>query len=204
VGYEVHGIACASISGTYLEASAHLLPGGCTIAALTPDQLICQACIARIPKLAGERITREEVRAAARERQPGDALIVATGWDRHWARPNFVEDSPHFTPEAMAWICEQRVPILGGDMPCFDDPRSPVGLNQMLFASGALILAPLVNLGEVRTSRVILFAFPLKIVGSSGSPCRAIAVEASDADGVFPPFRCRLGSRAREETGEKS
>lgn len=94
---------------------------------------------------------------------------------------DFVSGSPFFTQDAMMWIAEQRVPILGGDMPCSDNPKFPLGINQILFKSGALILAPLSE--SFRTRRITLLAVPLKIVGSSGSPCRTIGVEIKEGRG---------------------
>jgi kynurenine formamidase len=79
--------------------------------------------------------------------------------------------------DAMRWTVAHGISILGGDIPCFDNPRKGTGVNGVLFESGALILAPLVNLGAVTKRRVRLMVFPLKIKGVCGSPCRAIVEE---------------------------
>jgi kynurenine formamidase len=60
-------------------------------------------------------------------------------------------------------------------MPCYDNPRGGAGVNKVLFRSGALILAPLVNLAALTQPRFRLMAFPLKVRGVCGAPCRVLA-----------------------------
>ncbi len=178
-GSEAHRFALATICGTYLETAAHLYPGRPTIDQVPPERFICDAVVLHIPKEAAEAITPQDLERAAHEViiRPGDAILMHTGWDRAWNAPNFVEDSPYLTMEAMHWIVAYRPSILGGDIPCFDNPRGGVGVNKLLFRDDALILAPLVNLGAVTGSRVRLMAFPLKIKGVCGTPCRALIEE---------------------------
>ena len=50
-------------------------------------------------------------------------------------------------------------------------------VNRFLCESGVLILEGLVNLGSIRKRHVFLEAFPLKIRGVEGTPCRAVVKE---------------------------
>lgn len=84
VGYEIHSVSCSSISGTYLEASAHLLPGGRTVDTLSPEEFILKAFVARIPKTSGQKIELRDICKVAKNRKPGEGLLIATGWERHW------------------------------------------------------------------------------------------------------------------------
>jgi kynurenine formamidase len=178
-GTEAHGFRLATITGTYLETAAHHFHGRPTIDEIPPERFICEAVIVRLgEKPAAEPITEKDLRQAAEalEVQEGDAMLLDTGWARMWNADNYVDGSPYLTMDAMRWIVSHGISILGGDMPCFDNPRGGVGVNTVLFGSGALILAPLVNLKAVpqARSRVTLMAFPLKIKGVCGTPCRAI------------------------------
>jgi kynurenine formamidase len=178
-GTEAHRFKLATITGTYLETAAHHFHGSPTIDEIPPDRFICEAVVVRLTeKQAAEPITGDELRHAATgiEIRAGEAMLLDTGWARMWHAPNYVDDSPYLTMDAMRWIVSQGVSILGGDMPCFDNPHGGVGVNPVLFESGALILAPLVNLKAVPQAyeRVKLMAFPLKIKGVCGTPCRAI------------------------------
>jgi kynurenine formamidase len=43
--------------------------------------------------------------------------------------------------------------------------------------AGVVLLEWLVNLAEIKKSRVLLACLPLKLVGADGAPMRAIAIE---------------------------
>jgi len=103
--------------------------------------------------------------------------LVSTSWDSRWHEGNFISGSPHFSREAMDWVLDRKISILGGDMPCYDDPRESEGLVKKLFSRGVLILAPLINIRKIRKERVKLIALPPRIKGTCGFPCRAIAIE---------------------------
>lgn len=180
-GWEADAFSMSSLTGTYLETSKHLWPDHRPIAEVPLDRFFVDATIARIPKGAREHITAADLEQSVGELNPGDALIVATGWDKHWFDDGtiFVMESPHFDLDAMKWISAKGVSILGGDMPCFDDPKPGGGqdVNRVLFGGDALILAPLVGLDRVAKSRARLNVFPLKLADACGSPCRAIVIE---------------------------
>ena len=179
-GWEAHRMTLCTLTGTYLEASAHLLPGGETIAEVAPERLIRPASILQLPDCApGYAITAQDLETTGIRPQAGDAVLVATGWDRMWNEPRYVEDSPHLTPPAMEWLVHSGASIIGGDMPCFDDPAEPQGVNYTLFRAGCLILAPLVNLRGVSSARPWLIALPLKIKGVCGTPCRAVLIDGN-------------------------
>ena len=184
-GAEAHSFRLATISGTYLETAAHLFRGRPTIDQVEPERFITDAVVIQLADMsAGETISVDEFQraAASAEIRPQDALLFSTGWDRMWNAPNYVIDSPHLSLEAMRWIVSHEVSILGGDVPCFDNPRGGAGVNNVLFNSGALILAPLVNLRQVAGPRVRLMAFPLKIRGVCGAPCRVVVAEQTVLD----------------------
>jgi arylformamidase len=170
-----------TLAGTYLETAKHHVADGPGIEEIPPERLFVDVAIARIPKGPREHITVADLESAVAEMNRGDALIVATGWDRYWwdDGTTFVLDSPHFELAAMEWIVSRGTSILGGDVPCFDDPRpgQGQGVNSPLFASGALLLAPVVNLSTVTTTRGKLVVLPIPLRGACGAPCRAIIIE---------------------------
>lgn len=180
-GWEADAYTIATLAGTYLETSKHLFADHPSIDEVPVERFFVDATIAKIPKGPREHITADDLEAAASGMQPGDALLVATGWDKHWwdSGETFVLESPHFDLAAMQWIVDHGASMLGGDMPCFDDPQPGGGqdVNRLLFGSGALLLAPLVGLGSTSQARSRLNVFPLKLRGSCGAQCRAIIIE---------------------------
>lgn len=181
-GWEADAFTMPTLCGTYFETSKHLFADHASIDELPLERCFVPATIARVPKGAREHITAAELEAAASGMQKGDALIVATGWSngRWWDQSGeFLLESPHFDLEAMRWIVDRGASILSGDIPSFDDPQPGGGqnVNDLLFRSGALILAPLVGLDQVTKDRVQLTVLPIKLKGACGAPCRAIITE---------------------------
>jgi arylformamidase len=169
-------ISFGSQSGTSVVTGAHLYPGAPSIADVPLDRLMTSAVIARVVVEPNGRVTLGAVRAALEEQgeEPvqGDALLIATGWDAHWNDEGFLRDSPRLSGELVAWAIERKVAILGSDLPSWDADWSE-GFWPSFYASGVLLLAPLVNLCTVPRTRLDLVALPLAIRGSCGSPCRA-------------------------------
>ena len=176
-GWEADWFAMPTLAGTYLETAKHLIPGAPSIDQMPLERFFVYATIARIPRGPREHITRADLEAAVVDLEPGDALLVQTGWEANRGNSSvFVDQSPHFDLDAMHWIVERGVSILGGDMPCYDDPvgAEGQGVNMVLFGSGAMILAPLVNLGTTDATRGRLTVLPIPLADSCGAPCRAI------------------------------
>jgi arylformamidase len=180
-GWENDWFAMPTLAGTYLETAKHLIEDAPSIDQVPPERFFAPASIAVIPKQGLQHITVDDLERSVVDLHPGDALLVSTGWDRYWWDDGtvFVGQSPHYDLAAMQWIVDHGISILGGDVPCFDDPRpgEGEGVNMPLFSSGALILAPLVNLGEWGAPRAHLTVMPVPLKGSCGAPCRAILTE---------------------------
>ncbi|MEI6157504.1 MAG: cyclase family protein, partial [Atribacterota bacterium] len=113
----------------------------------------------------------------------GDALIIHTGWDRMWNKPGYVLQGPNMRRNALEWVLEQRISILGVDIPCIeaswseDNPEEKGGFLGALFGQDILLLAPLVNLDQVSGSEGQLICLPMKVKGTSGAPVRVIFLE---------------------------
>lgn len=185
-GASSHIITLTTNSGTYLETGAHIFKGEETIDQVPVEKLVTEAVVIKLPqeKKAREHITAEELEKSQVNIKEGDALLIHTGWDRMWNQPGFVENSPHFTTESIEWILEKKIAMLGADLPCYDDPQREsltreLSLLEEVFKRKILILAPVVNLGQVSQKRVQLIALPLRVKAKylSAAPCRALVIE---------------------------
>jgi len=172
-----HRITFSSSSATYVQTSAEMFKGKPTIEQIPLNRLILMVSVMKIPRGPRGIITVEDLKKTSVEIKRGEGLIVATGWEKFWNKENFVKDSPHFTPESMAWVLEKGITLLAGDMTIYDDYYQPTGLLKDLFARDVLVVAPLVNLDRIRKPRVRLMALPLKVKGVSGCPCRVVALQ---------------------------
>lgn len=178
-GWISQKIIFSTISGTYLETAAHMFKGSRTIDEVNPAQLICQATVIVVTqKNSKEMINLNELLPIEDIFNPGDALLIYTGWDRNWNAPNFVKDSPYLSKDAMDYLLEKDISILGSDIVSFDDPQaSHMDFVEKFFKKDGLILSPLVNMGHIKKKKIKLIVLPLKLKGLSASPCRAIAIE---------------------------
>ncbi|MFD1174880.1 cyclase family protein [Paenibacillus puldeungensis] len=178
-GYEGHAFHLHSLAGTYLETSNHLFLGREKIGDVGLDRLMLRAWVAQLPdKQLFEPITADELQQAVGEvLSPGDALLIATGWDAYWNLPGYIESSPYFESEAMDWIISRDISLLGLDITSIEDPRKPGGkmtLLQRYYAKDRLMVAPLVNLREAGEGPWTLLALPLHIPNVCAAPARVM------------------------------
>lgn len=173
-----YSITLGSITGTYLETPAHRFKNGPSLDEVPLNKLITNAVVIKLrAKRPLEHINPQELSLFQSKVRKGAALLISTSWDRMWYKENFVSGSPHFSREAMDWVLDRKVSILGGDIPCYDDPRESEGLVNTLLKKGILILAPLTNLRKIKKGRVKLIALAPRIIDTCAFPCRVIAIE---------------------------
>jgi kynurenine formamidase len=118
--------------------------------------------------------------------QPGDAVIINTGWGKLWGKDNarFLKSCPGVGVKAAEWLVKQDPMIVGSD-------NWPVGVrpdpdkelsgpdHQIFLVVNGIHLLENMKLDELAAKRVYEFAFmmqPLKIKGGSGSTVAPIAV----------------------------
>jgi kynurenine formamidase len=175
-------ISMAVQTATYLETAAHMYLDSITI-----DQVPLARCYQIdavtlwIPKETDEAISADELAAAlartGESLRPGDALLVGTGWDKMWNQPAFVNHPPYFLAGAIDWVLDHQLSLLGGDTPRYDSPHNPQNFFPKFFRHDILLLAPVVNLEQVRKPRGKLTALPLPLKGACASPVRALWIE---------------------------
>jgi arylformamidase len=134
-----------------------------------------------VPRQADEAITPADLEGAlaatGEALRPGDALLIGTGWDRRWHAPEFVTHPPYFTAAAIDWVLERQVGLLGADTPRYDSPHDPQNFFPKFFQHDILLLAPVINLDQVRKPRGKVTALPLPLKGACASPVRALWIE---------------------------
>src|SRR5437773_2774379 len=118
--------------------------------------------------------------------QPGDAVILHTGWGKLWGTDNarYVKTCPGIGVAAAEWLARQDPMLVGADnwpvevAPNPDPEISLPGHQIFLVVNGIHILENL-KLDELAAKRVNEFAFiiqPLKLKGATGSTVAPIAV----------------------------
>lgn len=188
-GFDAHAIRITTLSGTYTETAAHLIDGTPTVDVLELTDLIRPARLLRLPEVGPRGIVQYEALAAAAPKlDDGDALLIDTGWGRHWNEPGYVTEAPAFSVRTLSWLLEQPFSILGLDTPVMEcqwcaeggRPGDAGELLRPLYERGMILLAPLVNLHLIDTLTGTLITMPVRIAGVSAAPCRAAFIEGVD------------------------
>lgn len=119
--------------------------------------------------------------------QPGDVVLLRTGWSKFWDDPGrFISQlhSPGPGLEGARWLSERKIFAAGSETAPFEavpNPAMPVHVH-LLVEKGIHIIECL-NLEELSASgaREFLFvAAPLRILGGTASPIRPIALVPED------------------------
>ena len=122
------------------------------------------------------------------EVQPGDVVLLRTGWGRYWndaARFISQVHGPGPGETGAHWLSRRSVFAAGSDTVAFEKvpaPAMPVHVH-LLVESGIHIVECL-NLEELAARRAWAFLFvavPMKIRGGTGSPVRPLALAAREA-----------------------
>jgi kynurenine formamidase len=136
------------------------------------------------------RITAADLEAAARfgnvRVEPGDALLVRTGYAALWRNEARYLAAAGVSREGSQWAASQRVLCVGCDNMTWDeteerDPETGASLfgHLHLLARHGIAIIENLDLDALSRDRCYEFAFicaPLKLVGATGSPVRPIAL----------------------------
>ena len=111
--------------------------------------------------------------------QPGDAVIINTGWSRLWGKdnPRYMRGNPGIGVAAAEWLVQQDPMLIGGDSPPIEinpnpDPQISLPIHQIMLVINGIYLLENLKLDELVTKKVYEFALvvqPLKLRGFTGS-----------------------------------
>jgi len=135
-------------------------------------------------------ITADDLQGAlAREQltlQPGDAVIINTGWGRLWDvdGPRYAKGWPGIGVGAAEWLAGQNPMVVGADNMGVEvnpnpDKQLSLPVHQIMLVVNGIHLVEALKLDELAAARVYEFAFvvqPLKIQGATGSTVAPIAI----------------------------
>jgi arylformamidase len=174
--FHIGRINMVANTGTYLDSPAHAFADATDIAGLPLD---------RVADLDGV-VVRIDPRRRAIDRDAlaahdvgGRAVLVHTGWDRHWGSERYGGASPFLTAAAADWLVAQQAGLVGIDAVNIDDPSGqPRPVHTALLAAGIPILEHLCGLDQLPPSGFRFHAAPPPVVGIGTFPVRAYAILA--------------------------
>lgn len=171
-GFHIGRVEFVVNTGTYVDAPFHRYAEGADIARLGLDRL------ADLPGVC--------VRTSAQEIGPsvfdgielrGRAVLLRTGFSRHWGTPRYFGTHPHLTAAAADYLVAMGVRHVGIDSLNIDsreDPARPV--HTRLLGAQIPITEHLTNLSALPAEGFRYFAVPVKVRGVGSFPVRAFAL----------------------------
>jgi kynurenine formamidase len=106
----------------------------------------------------------------------GKAVLVHTGWSKHWRTDAYFENHPFLTAEAAEYLVSQQVKLVGIDSHNIDDTRTNTRpVHTALLKNEILIVEHMTNLHLLKGNDFIFNAIPPKFVGVGTFPVRAFA-----------------------------
>ena len=202
LGWAVESIHLTTHSGTHLDAPFHYHPrmdGGAP--AMTIDQVPLEWCFQDgvlldfSHKTDGERITADDVAARLNEigyrLKPLDIVLVRTGADRFWGRPEYLVKGAGMTRESTLYLLERGIKVVGIDAWSWDRPLpflaqefqskgDPSVIWEAHFAGierGYCHMEKMANLDRIPVAHGFKVAcFPIKIKNASAGWTRPVAI----------------------------
>lgn len=120
--------------------------------------------------------------------QPGDVVLLRTGWDRYYRagdeglryvhRPLVANDAPGWpapAADAVAYLAERGIRAVGTDAPSIAPAQEAVSTHRAGLGRGLLYIEGLASLDRLPTRGAFFLFLPIKVARSSGAPGRAVA-----------------------------
>jgi len=170
--FQIGKIEMVANTGTYLDCPFHRYADG---------KDLSQMNLEKLAELEGVLINAENIQSVGknffeRKNLSGKAVLVHTGWSKHWRTDAYFENHPFITAEGADYLVSQKVKLVGIDSHNIDDTRTnsrPV--HTALLKNEILIVEHMTNLNLLKAKNFIFNAVPPKFVGVGTFPVRAFA-----------------------------
>jgi arylformamidase len=162
-------------TGTYLDSPFHRYADGADLSRLALEKLANLECV--VADVRGASSSAIDTLPFDRAQIRGCAVLVRTGWDRHWRTDQYFEGHPHLTKKLAEWLVDAGAALVGIDsynIDSIDTGERPV--HTTLLAQEIPIVEHLRGLDSIPNGGTRFFAVPPKILGFGTFPVRAFAM----------------------------
>jgi arylformamidase len=171
--FQIAKIEMVANTGTYLDSPFHRYADGKDLAALDLARLADLDGILFRPDPATRAISRAAFGDAPLR---GKAVLIATGWDRHWRTDAYFEGHPFLTADAAGYLAESGATLVGIDSYNIDDTADMTRpAHSILLGQEIPIVEHLCGLDRLPATGFRFYAVPVKMQGVGTFPVRAFA-----------------------------
>ena len=170
--FQIGKIEMVTNTGTYIDCPFHRFAHGKDLSEIELERFADLEAITikaeNAIEIGKDYFTGKEIR--------NKAVLVYTGWAKHWNTPQYFENHPYLTADAAEYLKECNVKLVGIDSHNIDDTRGksrPV--HTILLGAEILISEHLCNLDKLPESGYKFNAVPPKFKGLGTFPVRAYA-----------------------------
>jgi arylformamidase len=173
--FHIGKIEMVANTGTYLDSPFHRYADGKDLSQLPLESVAdLDAIVVRAPDESGRSIDAGAFRGLDLR---GKAVLVHTGWSRHWRTDQYFEGHSFLTAEAAALLRDQGAALVGIDSLNIDDNSSgerPV--HSTLLRHDIPIVEHMTNLDQLPDLGFRFHAVPVKVKNFGTFPVRAFAL----------------------------
>jgi arylformamidase len=172
--FQIGKIEMVANTGTYLDSPFHRYADGKDLSQLDLKKL------ANLPAIKIVAQNKQAIDASyfgSHQNLAGQAVLIETGWSKHWNTPQYFEGHPFLTEEAAQFLADSGVVLVGIDSHNIDDVqdlRRPV--HSILLKQEIPIVEHMTNLAALPPASFKFFAVPVKVKGFGTFPVRAFAI----------------------------
>ena len=170
--FQIGRIDMVANTGTYLDAPFHRYADGADLAGLELGQL------ASLPALKVKATAQAvDADAFAGLDVAGKAVLVETGWDRHWRTEAYATGHPFLTEAAARLLVVRGARLVGIDSYNIDDTSTRARpVHTILLGADVPICEHMTNLAALPATGFRFTAVPPKVAGMGTFPVRAFAL----------------------------
>jgi arylformamidase len=183
-GYDSEVMFMSTHTGTHMDAPSHFISGTATIDKIDVNRFVCNnAFLLKIEKESNQIISRNDIISCEKDGdwekiKENDTIVFFTGWESQIGKDNYISDNPGLSTDAAKYLVEKKVNAVAIDGPSIDTGiDNSFKVHKILLSNDILIIENLCNLEKFDSRRFTLIITPLKLIGISGSPVRAIGIQ---------------------------
>jgi kynurenine formamidase len=173
--FQIGKIEMVANTGTYIDAPFHRFAEGKDLSQLSlPSVAGLHGMVIRANASSNRAIDASFFKDTDLQ---GKAVLVHTGWDRHWRTDLYFEGHPFLTEDAALFLADSGAALVGIDSLNIDDTadgRRPV--HTILLGREIPIVEHLCNLQNLPDNNFRFFAVPVKIKNFGSFPVRAFGI----------------------------